>query len=49
MAGLQEIAVKRAFVSGLPSNISRELRALPEVEKIEISELIGRARALLSY
>ena len=36
------------FVVGLPSRVSRELRATPKVEKMTLSELIERARELMS-
>ena len=38
----------RAFVVGLPEEIGRELRSLPEIEETSLSQLIFRARALVS-
>ena len=38
----------RAFVVGLPSVVSRELRATADVEKMSLSTVVDRARALMS-
>lgn len=49
LAGLDsEIAVKRAFVTGLPAIVSRELRALPNIETMPMTKVIARARALMA-
>lgn len=37
-----------AFVSGLPSSVSAQLRAMPSIKKMALSELVEIARALLS-
>ena len=48
IAGLSETAVKRAFITGLPSNVSKELRSLPDVEKMKLSNILCKARSLMS-
>ena len=48
LAGVtSELLLLRAFVVGLPSAVSRELRALPGVERMPLSDVVERARCLV--
>ena len=48
LAGVtSELLLLRAFVVGLPQTVSRELRALPGVERMPLSDLVERARCLV--
>ena len=38
----------RAFVTGLPDVVSRELRAMSEIETLALPNVVDRARALMS-
>ncbi len=49
IAGVESDALlKRAFVVGLPASVSRELRAMPNVDGQSLSEIVVRARALVA-
>lgn len=43
-----ELAVKLAFITGFPDRISMELKQVKDVETVSMSELITRARVLVS-
>ena len=45
---LSEELLKRAFVVGLPSSVSRELRASAKVNSLSLPEIVERARALMA-
>ena len=48
LAGVtSELLLLRAFIVGLPSVVSRELRALPGVERMPLSDVVERARCLV--
>ena len=48
LAGVtSELLLLRAFVVGLPSAVSRELRALSGVERMPLSDVVERARCLV--
>ena len=48
LAGVtSDLLLLRAFVVGLPPIVSRELRALPGVERMPLSDLVERARCLV--
>ena len=48
LAGVtSELLLLRAFVVGLPQTVLRELRALPGVERMPLSDLVERARCLV--
>ena len=48
LAGVtSDLLLLRAFVVGLPSVVSRELRALPGVERMPLSDVVERARCLV--
>lgn len=40
--------IRRAFVVGLPSGVSRELRAQAKIDSLSLAEILVRARALLA-
>ena len=43
-----EMIIKRAFIVGLPSSVSKELRSMENIEDIDSAELISKARALMA-
>ena len=48
LAGItSDTLLLRAFVVGLPSSVSRELRALPGVDRMPLSDIVERARCLV--
>ena len=52
LARLADVAteglIKKAFIVGLPSAVSRELRASSKIDGLTLSQLVDRARVLLS-
>lgn len=49
LAGVEtNVLLMRAFVVGLPSQVSRELRASARVSSLSLPELVERARALMA-
>lgn len=40
--------LKRAFIVGLPSVVSRELRAVSKIESLSLSSIVERARSLMA-
>lgn len=49
LAGItSDVMLLRAFVVGLPPTVSRELRALPDVDKLPLSSVVERARCLVA-
>ena len=43
-----ELAVKLAFITGFPERVSMELKQVKDCETVSMSELITRARVLVS-
>ena len=49
LAGIEgNVIVKRAFIVGLPENISRELRATAKIENLGLDAILYKARAYVS-
>lgn len=49
LAGIEsQVLLRRAFIVGLPSVVSRELRALSSVDSTNLSALVDRARVLMA-
>lgn len=49
LAGVEtDMLLMRAFIVGLPSAISRDLRAVSKIETMSLSEVVQRARCLIS-
>lgn len=43
-----DILLVRAFIVGLPSVVSRELRAMSKIESLSLSTIVDRARSLMA-
>jgi len=49
LAGVEsEALLRRAFIVGLPSVVSRELRALAKIDQMSLATIVERARALMA-
>ena len=44
----EETVIKRAFVTGMPKVVAKEIRAMPSIELINVEDILVRTRALLA-